>query len=108
MSCNNPNDYMQHLLTSIENKRRFGIENAHKTDLYTSDELLDFMNWFNELIKLVIKTPPSYYVRVVNIIEGKDGNILSIHYDLFPENAHPEESELNIQIFSSHICGGTP
>ena len=102
MNHNNQNIYTQHLLTSIERKRRFGIENAHKTDLYTSDELLDFMDWFNELIKLVMKTPPSYYVRVMNIIEGKDGTILSIQYDLFPENAPVEETELNIVL--CHSC----
>ena len=102
MNHNNQNIYTQHLLTSIERKRRFGIENAHKTDLYTSDELLDFMDWFNELIRLVLKTQPNYYVRVVNIIEGKDGNILSIQYDLFPENVPVKETELNIVL--CHSC----
>lgn len=102
MNSDNQNVYTQHLLTSIERKRRFSIENAHKTDLYTSDELHDFMDWFNELIKLVMKTPPNYYVRILNIIEGKDGNILSIQYDLFPENAPVEETELNIVLCHSY------
>ena len=56
----------------------------------------------NELIKLVMKTPPNYYVRILNIIEGKDGNILSIQYDLFPENAPVEETELNIVLCHSY------
>ena len=56
----------------------------------------------NELTRLVLKTPPSYYVRVVNIIEGKDGNILSIQYDLFPENVPVKETELNMVL--CHSC----
>ncbi len=96
MNYNNQNIYTQHLLASIERKRRFSIENAHKTDLYTSDDLLEFMGWFDELIRLVIETPPNGYVCVVNIIESKEGRILSIQYDFFQENVPLEEPELNI------------
>lgn len=88
--------YLQHLLASIERRRRFSIENAHKTDLYTSDELLDFMSWFDELIRLVIESPPNHYVRAVNIIESKEGRIVSIQYDLFQENEKLEDAELNL------------
>jgi hypothetical protein len=88
--------YLQHLLASVERKRRFSIENAYKTDLYTNDELLEFMNWFDELIRLVKDTPPNGYVRAVNIIENKDGRILSIRYDLFDKQEIIKDVELII------------
>lgn len=89
-------DYLQHVLASIERKRRFSIENAHKTDLYTKEELLEFMNWFEELSRLVKETPPNGYVRTVNIIESKEGQILSIYYDLLQENETLEDVELKL------------
>ena len=96
MNYINRNVYTQHLFASIERKRRFSIENAHKTDLYTSDELLKFMDWFDELIRFVKETPPNNYVRTVNIIESKEGHIIAIQYEFFEENDIFKETELNL------------
>lgn len=97
MKCNNNLDaYMQHLLASIDKKRRFSIENAYKTDLYTNDDLLEFMSWFDELSRLIKETPPNGYVRVVNIIDNKEGRVISIQYDMFQENEKLRDTELNL------------
>ena len=94
MKRDHQNDYLQHLLASIEKKCVFGINNAHKTDLYTDKELLSILSWFHELIRLARESPPDGYVRVVNMIASKDGRLVSVQYELHKGNEKTEEIEL--------------
>lgn len=94
LKSSNGNDaYLKHLLESILRKRQFSIQNAHKTDLYSTDELHDFMTWFEDLISLVQRTPPTGYVRTLIITEGEQGQVLSIYYKLFDSNDKLSDTE---------------
>ena len=90
------NNYLCHVLKSLLAKRRFSIENAPKTNLYSAEELLTFIKWFDEIIVLILESPPNGYVRVVNVIEHKEGHVISIQYDLFQEDEKLRDTELNL------------
>lgn len=88
--------YLCHLLASIKKKRQFSIENAYKTDLYSKEELLEFMKWFDQLYSILQASPPNGYVRNVLVTENKAGNVISAEYRLFNENETLADSEIEI------------
>ena len=77
------NVYLDQVTRSIEKKRRFSIENANKTDLYSDDEFASLMTWFDELIRLAKESPPKDYVRTILMYENDDGQITAIQYEYF-------------------------
>lgn len=95
-STNARDAYLRHLLASIKKKRQFSIENAHKTDLYSTEELLEFMKWFDELCRIVRISPPNGYVSNVLVTEDKAGNVVSVGYQFFNENEELVDSEIEI------------
>lgn len=96
MSHNNRSIYLEHTIASIEKKQRFSIENADKTNLYSNDEFVEFMVWFDDLSRLVQENPPGGYVRKIMVTENKSGNIMTIEYELFNENERLCDSEIVI------------
>lgn len=90
------NDFLEHALASIEKKRRISIENADKTDLFSNNELVEFMSWFDNLINLVKQSPPKGYVRTILIKENEHGQITSVRYELFELNEAISDTELSM------------
>ncbi len=81
--------YLENVIVSIKRQRRFNVENAHKTDLYTSDELMRHIVWFEEVLRLVKKNPPKGYVRTLLIRENEHGRIVSVDFELLEKDEEP-------------------
>lgn len=81
--------YLEHLIDSIEKQRRFSIENAHKTNLYSNNEFVIYMAWFEDLLNIVKKNPPKGYVRTLLIHQTQHGQIDSVDYELFKKGEEP-------------------
>ncbi len=92
----NKSSYIDHAIKSIENKRRFSIENIHKTNLYSNKEFMEFMVWFDDIIDLIKNIPPKGYVRVISIRKDDNGKVTSIKYEYFKTNEIILDSELKI------------
>lgn len=75
-------DYLRNLTELISAKRKQSIEEFSLTDLkYKSIE--DIHKWYNNLIALIQKSPPSNYVKGIVVKENKDGNAEELVYKYF-------------------------
>ena len=90
------NIFLEHVISSIEKKRRFSIENASKTNLYSNEEFIELMTWFDCLIERIKQSPPNGYVRTVQVHENEHGQITSIQYELFEKSEMLADSELQL------------
>lgn len=78
--------YLEHLINSIEKKRKVSIKEFHKTDL-NRNEIIESVNcWYENIVKEVKNTPPTYYVRTIEIAEDSKGKIKSISYIYFEKD----------------------
>ena len=82
-------EYLDHLLSSIEKKRLLSIKELNKTDLSTDTELDDVSTWYSEIISMVQKHPPYFYVRCLTIIENEMGKIRKVDYEYFDSDENP-------------------
>lgn len=76
-------EYLDHLLGDIEKKRLLSIKELHKTDLNKNTDLDDVSLWYSEIVSMVHKRPPDFFVRCLTIVEDAQGNIRMIDYEYF-------------------------
>lgn len=76
-------EYLDHLLSSIEKKRLLSIKELNKTDLSTDTELDDVSTWYTEIVSMVQKHPPKFYVRCITVVEDEMGKIRRVDYEYF-------------------------
>ena len=76
-------EYLDHLLSSIEKKRLLSIKELNKTDLSTDTELDDISAWYSEIVSMVQKRPPNFYVRCLTIYEDDVEKIERVDYEYF-------------------------
>ena len=82
-------EYLDHLLGSIEKKRLLSIKELNKTDLSTDTELDDVSTWYTEIVSMVQKHPPKAYVRCLTIIEDEMEKIRRVDYEYFDSDECP-------------------
>jgi hypothetical protein len=82
-------EYLDHLLSSIEKKRLLSIKELNKTDLNTDTELDDVSAWYLEIISMVQQQPPKFYVRCVTVVEDEMGKIRRVDYEYFDSDENP-------------------
>ena len=90
------NIFLEHVISSIEKKRRFSIENASKTNLYSNEEFVELMIWFDSIIEHIKLSPPNDYVRTVQVYENEHSQIKSVQYELFEKGEMLSDSELQL------------
>ena len=88
-------NYLGHLLESIEKKRLLSIKEFTKTDLNRNTDLEDITAWYSQLATLVRSKPPNRYVRCLQIYEYEQGRIKKVDYDYF----EPTEAEIGDTVF---------
>ena len=82
-------EYLDHLLSSIEKKRLLSIKELNKTDLSTDTELDDVSAWYSEIVSMVQKKPPKFYVRCLTIVEDEMGKIRRVDCEYFDSDESP-------------------
>ena len=82
-------EYLDHLLSSIEKKRLLSIKELNKTDLSTDTELDDASSWYSGIVSMVQKNPPNFYVRCLAIVEDEMGKIRRVDYEYFDSDENP-------------------
>ena len=82
-------EYLDHLLGSIEKKRLLSIKELNKTDINTNTEFDDVLAWYSEIVSMVQKYPPNFYVRCLIIVEDEKGKIRRIDYEYFDSGESP-------------------
>lgn len=88
-------NYLGHLLESIEKKRLLSIKEFTKTDLNRNTDLEDVTAWYSQLATIVRSKPPNMYVRCLQIYEDEQGRIKKVDYDYF----EPAEAEIGDTVF---------
>ena len=76
-------EYLNHLLSSIEKKRLLSIKELNKTDLSTDTELEDVSAWYSGIVLMVQQQPPEFYVRCITVVEDEMGKIRRVDYEYF-------------------------
>ena len=82
-------EYLDHLLGSIEKKRLLSIKELNKTDLSTDTELDDVSTWYSQIVSMVQKHPPNFYVRCLTIYEDDVEKIERVDYEYFDSDECP-------------------
>ena len=82
-------EYLDHLLGSIEKKRLLSIKELNKTDLSTDTELEDVSAWYSGIVSMVQQQPPEFYVRCITVVEDEMGKIRRVDYDYFDSDEIP-------------------
>ncbi|MBO5966929.1 MAG: hypothetical protein J6S14_00345 [Clostridia bacterium] len=73
-------NYLDILIEQISKQRQESINNFEKTDLYTKDDLCKILKWYDRLLLLIKKTPPSKQVSKIKFKENESGEIIAITY----------------------------
>lgn len=81
-------NYLEHLLNSIENKRALSLQEFYKTDLNDKETIEDMNLWYDQIILKVKNKVPAYYVKCIEIVENEAAQIKMINYIYFN---HDEE-----------------
>jgi predicted translin family RNA/ssDNA-binding protein len=75
------NEYLLQLCDEIERLRKVSIDNINKTDLYTKEDICKILEWYDQLKKFCIASPPKMWVTLLVIKEDRYGSILSVDYE---------------------------
>ena len=75
--------YLEHLLTSIEKKRIVSIKEFHKTDLNRNESIEEVNSWYKHIATEVKRNPPTFYVKCIEITEREDSEIQELKYIYF-------------------------
>ena len=89
-------EYMQHLLSSIEKSREVIELQMGKSDLEPPDYSEKVDKWYEDLISLVRENEPKYFVKSVNIYENGIFEIEHIEYIYFDENCKIGTTSINL------------
>ncbi len=86
--------YVSHIISQIEKMKKTSIDNTPKTDLYSTTEIIEFMEWFERIKQLIYIQPPKQYVSHI-ILKVKDESIIAIDYKYCTDKN--EDIELVVQ-----------
>ncbi len=86
-SGNSSKQYCQHLLDSVEKKRKLSLKEFGKADLNKHETIENVNQWYNCIAQEIKKKPPTNYVSHLEIQIDENGSIGSIKYNYFSEDA---------------------
>ena len=89
-------EYMQHLLLSIEKNREVIELQMGKSDIEPPDYAEKVGKWNEDLINIVRENEPEYFVKSVNIYENGLFDIEHIEYIYFDENRKIGTTSINL------------
>jgi len=76
----NKNQYMEPILVLLKEKLDLARNEFKKTDLNGPGEYSKMEKWFSELEKIIVRTPPVYYVESIILYEDVCGKIVRVEY----------------------------
>lgn len=79
-------NYLEHLLNSIENKRTLSLKEFYNTDLNDKEIIEDMNLWYDQIILKVKNKVPAYYVKCIKIVENEATQIQMIDYIYFDKD----------------------
>ena len=89
-------EYLAHLIQSIERIRKKSIKNQIITDLYTDNELIKSLRWYHDIVSIVKANPPEYFVKFLIIKQHSEGK-MSIEYCIFNSDEPISDSEIILE-----------
>lgn len=93
----NSQNYLKHLLDSIERKRLLSIKEFSRTDLNRNTDLDEVSTWYTNLVIEVQRKPPKYFVRCLTIHENELGQIKRIEYS-YHTPSHKDNGDASFMI----------
>ncbi len=93
---NHGQEYLTHLIQSIERIKRNSIKKHQVDDLYTDKELLTSLRWYHDIVLFVKANPPKFFVKYL-IIKQHGEEKMSIEYSMFNSDEQIHDSEIILE-----------
>ena len=90
------NEYMQHLLTSMEESMETVNRQMGKSDIEPPDYAEQIKEWHSSLCEKIREKEPEYYVKSINIYEKGVFDIDSIEYIYFEKDSQIHTTSINL------------